>query len=56
MFVLSFLFWEFFTPYNQFGEPLTLIALEMVFWAIIAAADGLAIAAVMEWGASNSPL
>ncbi len=56
VFTLSFLFWEFFTPYNQFGEPLTLIALEMVFWAIIAAADGLAIAAVMEWGASNSPL
>jgi hypothetical protein len=53
VFVLSFLFWEFFTPYNQFGEPLPLIALELVFWAIIAAADGLAIAAVMEWDAPN---
>jgi len=56
VFVLSFLFWEFFTPFNQFGEPLTLIGLELIFWAIIAAADGLAIAAVMEWGASNPAL
>jgi hypothetical protein len=55
VFVLSFLFWEFFTPYNQFGEPLPLIVLELTFWAIIAAADGLAIAAVMEWGRQVPP-
>jgi hypothetical protein len=48
LFVLSFLFWEFFTPFNQFGEPIVLIGLELVFWAIIALADGLAIAFVME--------
>lgn len=31
MFFLSFFFWEFFTPFNQFGEPLWLIALELLF-------------------------
>ena len=41
VFVLSFAFWEFFTPYNQFGEPFTLIALELVFWAMIGAAESL---------------
>jgi hypothetical protein len=25
IFLLVFLFWEFFTPFNQFGEPLSLI-------------------------------
>jgi hypothetical protein len=48
VFLLTFLFWEFFTPFNQFGEPLCLIALELGFWALIALADGLAISAVME--------
>lgn len=46
VFVMTFLFWEFFTPFNLFGEPLHLIALELVFWACIALADGLAISLV----------
>lgn len=50
VFVTSFLFWEFFTPYNQFGEPLRLIALELIFWCLIALADGFAISAIMERG------
>lgn len=45
---LSFLFWEFFTPFNQFGEPLPLIALELGFWAAIALAEAYAIALVSE--------
>jgi hypothetical protein len=49
VFVLSFLFWEFFTPFNQFGEPVPLIGLELIFWAIIAFAEALAIAVVFEW-------
>jgi hypothetical protein len=47
---MTFLFWEFFTPFNQLGEPLGLIALELVFWALIALADGFAISAIMERG------
>lgn len=49
VFFLSFFFFEFFTAFNQFGEPLDLLALELVFWAIVAAAEGWAIAAVFEW-------
>lgn len=49
VFFLSFLFWEFFTPFNQFGEPVLLIGLELAFWAAISMAEGLAIAAVFEW-------
>lgn len=41
VFFLSFLFWEFFTPFNQFGEPLPLIGLELIFWGIIAIAESL---------------
>ena len=48
IFFLSFLFWEFFTPFNQFGEPLKLILLELVFWAAIAAAEAFVIAAVLR--------
>ena len=47
VFAMTFLFWEFFTPFNLFGEPLQLILLELVFWACIAAADGLVIAAII---------
>jgi len=46
VFVMTFLFWEFFTPFNLFGEPLHLIALELIFWALIAIADGLTIAII----------
>ena len=48
LFFMTFLFWEFFTPFNQFGEPLPLVALEMSFWALIAIAEAFAIAFVME--------
>ena len=48
LFSLSFLFWEFFTPFNMFGEPLMLIGLELVFWAAIAMAEAFAIALVFE--------
>jgi hypothetical protein len=49
VFFLSFLFWEFFTPFNLFGEPLLLIGLELIFWAAMAIAEAFAIATVLEW-------
>lgn len=49
VFVLSFLFWEFFTPFNQLGKPLPLIALELIFWAVIAISEALAITTAFEW-------
>jgi hypothetical protein len=48
LFFMTFFFWEFFTPFNQFGEPLPLIAVELFFWASIAIAEAFAIAFVME--------
>jgi len=40
---------EFFTPFNLFYEPVPLIVLELIFWAVIAISEALAIAAVLEW-------
>lgn len=48
IFLLVFSFWEFFTPFNLFGEPLPLIGLELFFWAIIALVDGFIIAFVID--------
>lgn len=48
LFGIGFAFWEFFTPFNLFGEPLVLIALELVFWGIIAGTEALSIAVVYE--------
>lgn len=48
IFGLSFLFWEFFTPFNQFGEPFPLIGLELLFWATIAFTEATAIATIAE--------
>ena len=48
LFFMTFLFWEFFTPFNQFGEPLPLVVLELSFWALISIAEAFAIAVVME--------
>jgi len=50
IFFFSFLFWEFFTPYNLFGEPTLLIGLELIFWATIAVSEGFVIATVFEMG------
>jgi hypothetical protein len=47
VFVMTFLFWEFFTPFNLFGEPLRLVGIELIFWACIALADGLVISTVI---------
>lgn len=48
VFFMTFAFWEFFTPFNLFSEPLPLLALETLFWCIIALSEAFAIAAVME--------
>ncbi len=47
-FVVSYLFFEFFAPFNLFREPLPLVAAELVFWAVIAAAEALAIVGILE--------
>lgn len=54
VFFMTYLFWEFFTPINKYGEPLLLVSLELLFWAIIAAAEGFAVVFVMEAKRSKS--
>jgi hypothetical protein len=53
LFFMTYLFWEFFTPFNEFGKPLPLIALELSFWAAIAIAEAVVIAAITERGADR---
>ncbi|MFO1041726.1 MAG: hypothetical protein U0941_08070 [Planctomycetaceae bacterium] len=48
IFFACYCFWEFFTPFNQFGEPLPLIGLELLFWALVAIAESMAIAFTAE--------
>ena len=56
VFVMTFLFWEFFTPFNLFGEPIGLIAVELSFWALIALAAGFSLSTIMELKPSNKRL
>ena len=56
VFVMTFLFWEFFTPFNLFGEPIGLIAVELLFWALIALAAGFSLATIMELKGTNKRL
>lgn len=49
VFMLSYVFWEFFTPFNQFSEPIPLLVLELGFWLTIALAEAFAMAFVIEW-------
>ncbi len=45
--VFQYGYFEFFTPFNQYREPLHLIAYELVLQGIMAAVEGLAIARVL---------
>jgi hypothetical protein len=54
VFFMVFVFWEFFTPFNLFGEPFPLLGLELLFWAAIAAAEALVIAALIERKAGSA--
>ena len=44
--LFSYVFFEFFTPLNMFGEPVSLVILELVFWIPVALAEGVVIAKV----------
>jgi hypothetical protein len=41
LWVLMAVFFEFHTPFNMFGEPVALVALELVFWGVVLAVEGL---------------
>ena len=44
--LFSYVFFEFFTPWNMFGEPLSLVGLELLFWIGVALSEGIVIAKV----------
>jgi len=44
--LFSYVFFEFFTPWNMFGEPLYLVGLELLFWIGVALSEGIVIAKV----------
>lgn len=44
--IFQFAFFEYFTPFNLFGEPPPLVALELGIWFVVAIVEGLAIALI----------
>jgi CheY-like chemotaxis protein len=54
VFVLSYAFFEFFTPFNMFWEPLPLVFVELVFWGVIAWAEAFAIVGVLDRSTPSS--
>ena len=48
LFLLSYVFFEYFAPFNLFREPLPLVAVELAFWAIVAFAEGFTLAWLIE--------
>lgn len=52
--VFQYGYFEFFTPFNQYREPLHLIAYELLLQGIMAAVEGLAISRLL-WRPSREP-
>lgn len=48
--LFSYVFFELFTPFNLFGEPLHLLAYQLTLWLALALIEGCAIAALVEVG------
>jgi len=46
--IFQYVFFEYFTPFNLFGEPAALVVLELGIWLIVALVEGLAIAALSK--------
>ena len=43
---LTYLFYEVFTPLNQFGEPIPIVIYELFLWLVVALTEGVVISAV----------
>lgn len=55
LWALMALYFEFHAPFNMFGEPLRLVALELGLWAIVLVVEGLALSALYGRGRRVSP-
>ncbi len=47
--LFSYVFFEFFTPWNMFGEPFSLVILELLFWIPVALSEGIVIAKIYDF-------
>lgn len=48
--LFSYLFYELFTPFNLLGEPLHLLAYELILWLGVALTEGCTLATLIEAG------
>ena len=48
LWAIMHVFFEFFTPFNLFGEPLYLVAFELLLWSAVDIANGLVISLMYE--------
>jgi hypothetical protein len=54
LWALMALYFEFHTPFNMFGEPVALVAVELLFWIIVLVAEGLVLS--FAYGTSRASL
>ena len=50
LWALMALYFEFHAPFNMFGEPAALVAVELVFWIVVTAAQGLVLSIIYGRG------
>lgn len=50
LWVLMALYFEFHAPFNMFGEPPALVAVELVFWIVVLATEGVILSAIYGQG------
>ncbi len=50
LWALMALYFEFHTPFNMFGEPVALVAVELVFWIGVTVAQGLVLSMIYGRG------
>jgi hypothetical protein len=49
LWALMALYFEFHTPFNMFGEPPVLVAVELAFWIVVTLVQGLVLSAIYGW-------
>jgi len=53
LWILMAVYFEFHAPFNMFGEPISLVFVELGFWAVVLAVEGVVLSFI--YGATSSP-
>lgn len=53
LWALMALYFEFHTPFNMFGEPVSLVAVELLFWLAVTAVQGLVLSVIYGSGRND---